>query len=75
MTNKCLAATLRFHDVDGNEIQRVYSDYPDVVWLLGVISNEIAGEDDFPKVVSNKFPGLNGTVDITKPLKIEIMLQ
>lgn len=75
MVNQCLSATLQFHDVDGNKIQRVYRDYPDVVWLLGVISNEITGEDDFPKVVSKRFPGLNGTIDITKPLQIVIMLQ
>lgn len=75
MENKCLTATLHFHDVDGNEIQRVYRNYPDVVWILGVISNEITGEDDFPKVASKKFPGLNGTIDITKPLQIVIMPQ
>lgn len=75
MASESLNATLHFHDVDGNEIQKVYRNYPDVVWLLGVISNEITGEDDFPEVTSKKFPGLNGTIDITKPLQIEIVLQ
>lgn len=73
--NKSLVANVHFYDVDGNAVQRTYRHYPDVSWLLEALSTEITDEDNFPEVFSDKFPGINGIIDISKPLKIMIMLQ
>ena len=75
MKNKTLTAFVRFHDVDGNTIEKTYCGYPNVNWLLDIINNEITDEDNFHKTYSEKFPGINGIIDISKSLNITIMLQ
>ncbi len=70
-----LTAKVHFHDVDGNAINKIYCDYPDINWILETLSSKLTDEDEFHAVTSKKFPGLNGIIDISKPVRIIITMQ
>lgn len=70
-----LIAKIRFHDVDGNLVQRTYSDCADINDLLDKLSLRLTDEDNFHAVTSEKYEGLNGIIDISKPLEITIVLK
>lgn len=73
--NRDLVAKVRFHDVDGNLIERIYSDCADVNDLLDKLSIRLTDENNFPNVSSEKFEGINGIIDISKPINITVALQ
>lgn len=67
-----LVAKVIFSDVDGNVIQRKYS-ASDVNRLLDYVGYNVTDECDFPPVKNKLYPGINGIIDITKPMCIRIM--
>ena len=74
--NKKLTAKVSFNDVDGNIQNIIYkSEYKDVCGILEYLGDYITDKSNFENTKNCIYPGLNGTVDISKPLNIVICLE
>lgn len=74
MNNK-LIAKISFIDVDGNAIQTMYNHGRDVCDLLEYLGDFITDEYNFHKVQNKQYLGINGIIDITKPVEIVIQCE
>lgn len=67
-----LVANVCFTDVDGKSLQIKYSHGYDVCYLLEYLADFITDEHNFSKVKNQSHSGINGIIDITKPINIII---
>ena len=74
-TAKELTARVSFTDVDGNIFNLEYNDQYDLESLLDAVNCRITDTDNFPEPRNKKYPGMNGYIDISKPLLIQICLK
>lgn len=66
-----LIAKVTFTDVDGRSIQKHYTG-TDAEEVINRVGYNITDEYNYPHTKRPKFPGLNGTIDIDKPISIVI---
>jgi len=68
-------ARVSFTDVDGNTFNLVYNDQYDLESLLDAVNCRITDSDNYPVVKGNKYEGINGNVELSKPIIIQICLE
>lgn len=73
--DKKLTARVMFTDVDGNIFNLVYNDCYDVESLLDAVNYRITDQDNFPATKNEKYDGINGNIDLSKPLTISLCLE
>lgn len=66
-----LIANVTFTDVDGKSICEKYTGF-DVEDLVDRVGYNISDETNYPHTKNPKFKGLNGVIDINKPIHILI---
>lgn len=64
-------AKINFIDVDGNKINVKYEGN-DIEDLLNKVSYKLSDPDEFPETENPIYSGLNGVIDISKPVEILI---